>query len=101
MATVADKELESKLDYPMTQKSLAIDHWLIAQAAACLEKYRRANGSRIRNRDAVIARLFEAAFGGFRSEESVHIELRRQRKPGGVPEFNIPDHVPALSELIY
>jgi hypothetical protein len=68
----------------------AIHHWLIGQAAACLDRFQSEKDPTFKIRGALIARLFEAAFEGLMvTEESVKKELRRQREQGK-PDYILP-----------
>jgi hypothetical protein len=82
---------ESHQDYPLGEKTPALDHWLIGEAASCLDRYRTPKKRQIQGYDTVIARLFYAAFGETRSEGSIGIELRRQKRDGR-PEYSRTPH---------
>jgi hypothetical protein len=71
------EEAEDHVPYPLGEKSLDIDRWLIRKAAACLDKYRTTKNRNIQRYDTIIAKLFKAAFGSFRSEDSVRKTLHR------------------------
>jgi hypothetical protein len=84
--------------YAARQKSPDIDHWFIGEAAKCLDPYKTVRGKPIPGYPKVIAALFWIAFREKRSEDSIRIELRRQRK-NGRPEspFVLPTHRPRVS----
>jgi hypothetical protein len=84
MRTDAEKRFvrgQKKTDYgdiPLGEKSLATDLWPIARAAECLNRYKRSGNKEIQRYDTVIAKLFYAAFGETRSDESIRKDLNRQ-----------------------
>ena len=69
-------------EYPVSSHSPDIDHWFIGAAADCLDQYKTGTGKKIPNYNHIISGLFRVAFNFTRTEESIRIELRRQKKDG-------------------
>lgn len=67
-------------NYPASKEARALDTALIRDAAKVLAKYKQ-TGRRPSRRVTSIARLFQAAFGETREEESVRKALERGKKP--------------------
>jgi hypothetical protein len=68
---------------PLGEKTPAIDHWFMGEAASKLDKYRTQNGGKIKRYEKIIVQVFNVALNDkMRTEESIRIELRRQKKDG-------------------
>src|SRR5579864_9257341 len=66
-------------DHPVSERSPEIDHWFIAEAASCLDKYPKSGGGKIPGYPHIIAQLFRVAFNDeSRTEESIRKELQHQ-----------------------
>jgi hypothetical protein len=68
---------------PLGEKTPAINHWFIGEAASKLDDYCTQDGRRIKRYDKIIAKVFNVALDDkMRTDESIRIELRRQKKDG-------------------
>jgi hypothetical protein len=87
---VVRKELYARLALSPRSKASNIDHWLIARAAAILDRCQNAQGKTIARYDRVISKYFQAAFGYAVTDENVRTALRRIRENASPPQSGIP-----------
>lgn len=82
-----DSALAKAHNLPSGEKALALDAWFMHRAAACIDRYKGPT----KGKDIIIAKLFDAAFKGFRSQASVQKALkgRRKREPQYSPPIDI------------
>jgi hypothetical protein len=74
---------------PIGPRTRAIHHWLIGEAASCLERFQSKKDPKFNLRGKLIAQLLVAAFDDSSiNEESIKKELRRQREHGR-PQYNL------------
>jgi hypothetical protein len=91
---VLKKELIPHYVFSPGEKSRNIDHWIIARAAATLDKYQNDQGKTIARYDRVISKYFEAAFGYSITDEDVRTTLRRLRaKQSAALKSDVPSVV--------
>jgi hypothetical protein len=76
---VVKEELVPHYVFSPGELSRNIDHWVIARAAATLDKYQDVQGKKIARYDRVISKYFEVAFGYSITDEDVRTTLRRLR----------------------
>jgi hypothetical protein len=74
-----DRKKRDYPDIPLSKKMRAIDQWFIARAAKCLERCKPTRNKKLRRYDTVIAKVFDAAYGETRSEESIRRALNRKK----------------------